>query len=168
MTSVYEAVVAVPVGDEAAGPGRRAGRGWAAFAAVVVLLSTVLALGAWSAGRGQAVVVGPGSATVHLVIEHSRFDHQRIAVRPGTTVTFVVENRDPINHELIVGDEGVHARHRSGNEPAHPPVPGEVTVGPGQTATTTYRFDQRGPVRFACHLPGHLEYGMEGVVVVAG
>lgn len=130
-------------------------------------LAGSLAVGWALTGREPAGALGPGAVTVHIGIEHSRFDVERIVVRPGTLVTFVVTNDDPINHELIVGDEGVHRRHRSGTEPAHPPVPGEVSVGPGETAETTFAFDRRGKVRFACHLPGHLDYGMEGVVVVS-
>lgn len=154
----------------APGQGRRPYRHPGARLAATVVLAATVAAAALLALREPAVAdaLGPGSVTVHLGIEHSRFDIERLVVRAGTTVTFVVENRDPINHELIVGDEGVHARHRDGTEPAHPPVPGEVSVGPGETATTVYRFDRRGPVRFACHLPGHLDYGMEGVVVVTG
>ncbi len=54
-------------------------------------------------------------------------------MRPGTVVRFVVTNDDPILHELIVGDDAVHARHATGTEAAHPPVSGEVSVRPGDT-----------------------------------
>jgi uncharacterized cupredoxin-like copper-binding protein len=99
-----------------------------------------------------------------MVIHHSRFVVDDVSVRPGTDVHFVVRNNDPIRHELIVGPPDVHARHASGTEAAHPPVPGEVTVDPGETAATTFRFVGTGSVEFACHLPGHYEYGMQGWV----
>ena len=79
---------------------------------------------------------------------------------------FVLRNHDPIRHELIVGPADVHARHANGTEAVHPPRPGEVTVEPNATASTTYEFDGTGAVIFACHLPGHNEYGMNGVVEV--
>ena len=79
---------------------------------------------------------------------------------------FVVRNHDPIRHELIVGPPEVHARHAAGHEAVHPPVPGEVSVEPDATAETVYEFDQVGTVIFACHLPGHDEYGMNGQVEV--
>ena len=75
-------------------------------------------------------------------------------------------NRDPIGHELIVGDGEVHARHELGNEPTHPPVPGEVSVAAHSRASTTYAFHEPGTVLYACHLPGHFAYGMRGRVVV--
>ena len=113
-----------------------------------------------------ADVLGPGEVSVELGIEHSRFSFDRLQVRPGTTVRFQVRNTDPIAHELIIGDDEVHDRHATGTEATHPPVPGEVSVGPHETGVTTYAFDEAGTVVFACHLPGHLGYGMEGVVVV--
>lgn len=111
-------------------------------------------------------VLGPGEVTVELGIEHSRFGLDRLEVRPGTTVSFEVTNTDPIAHELIVGDDGVHRRHATGTEPSHAPVSGEVSVGPHETGWTTYTFDEPGTVVFACHLPGHLDYGMVGHIVI--
>jgi uncharacterized cupredoxin-like copper-binding protein len=108
--------------------------------------------------------LGPGPVTVEMVIRHSRFVVDDFAVRPGTDVHFVVRNGDPIRHELIVGPPEVHERHARGTEAAHPPVPGEVTVDPGETAETTFRFTGTGSMEFACHLPGHYEYGMQGWV----
>lgn len=118
--------------------------------------------------RAGADVLGPGEVSVELGIEHSRFSFDGLQVRPGTTVRFRVRNTDPIAHELIIGDDELHRRHATGTEAFHPPAPGEVSVGPHETGLTTYTFDQPGTVLFACHLPGHLGYGMKGVVVVTG
>ncbi len=111
-------------------------------------------------------VLGPGEVSVELGIEHSRFSFDHLQVRPGTTVRFEVRNTDPIAHELIVGDDGVHRRHATGNEPLHSPVAGELSVGAHETGSTTYTFAEPGTVVFACHLPGHLDYGMKGNIVV--
>ena len=122
-----------------------------------------------SPGRGGCVAsvpLGPGTATVHLTIRHSRFSPDRIEVQPGTTVRFVVDNGDPIGHELIIGDAGVHLRHENGTEPTHAPRPGEISIPGLSTAETTFTFDETGPVLFACHLPGHFAYGMSGTVEV--
>ena len=87
-------------------------------------------------------------------------------MRPHTEVRFVLVNRDPIGHEFIVGDPEVHARHANGHEASHPPVDGEVSIPADARAATTYVFHEPGPVEFACHLPGHYQYGMRGVVDV--
>lgn len=119
-----------------------------------------------SAGPSQAVALGPEPVTVVVEIDHSRFDVSSLPVAAGTTVTFVVVNRDPINHELIVGPPEVHDRHRDGAERRHRPVPGEVSVPAQERRVTTYTFDTPGTVEFACHLPGHYDYGMRGEVEV--
>jgi uncharacterized cupredoxin-like copper-binding protein len=140
------------------------------FVAVALLTGgLVAAAGAGSDDRDDprpGAVLGPGTVTVTLDIEHSRFLPDRLSVRPGTEVRFVVDNGDPINHELILGDERVHRIHELGNHAAHPPVPGEVSVGAGATGETTFSFGSPGDVEFACHLPGHYAFGMRGVVRV--
>ena len=134
--------------------------GLALIAAVVVIQATV------SSASDAPPRLGPGVVRVDVRIDKSRFEPRRLEVVEGTTVRFVVHNDDPIGHELIIGDDGVHARHERGREAAHPPVPGEVSVPPLATAETTFVFDEVGTVTFACHLPGHLAYGMRGEVVV--
>jgi uncharacterized cupredoxin-like copper-binding protein len=116
-------------------------------------------------GEPTSEVRGPGEVTVTLTIHHSRFSPDHLQVRPDTTVRFVVRNNDPINHELIIGDDGVHRRHEAGTEPVHPPRPGEVSVAAGTTAETTFHF-RSASVLYACHLPGHFRYGMSGLVDV--
>lgn len=68
--------------------------------------------------------------------------------------------------ELVVGDSEVHRRHANGSERRHPPVPGEVSIAPGDTAMTFYEFTEVGSIVYACHLPGHVAYGMEGTIEV--
>ena len=140
---------------------------------VVAVIGVAVTAGGYAfdagANGGNAdAALGPGEATVMLEIDDSRFSTDRVVVRPHTEVRFVVVNNDPINHELIVGGPDVHDRHRDGKEQEHPPVPGEVSVGPDEVASTTYHVGESGTVEFACHLPGHLAYGMVGEVVVEG
>ena len=142
-------------------------RRWAACLA----LSLVAA--ALTTGAGYAVAsddrdepLGPGLVTVEVGIEHSRFDIGTLEVREGTTLELVVHNTDPIDHELIVGTPDVHRAHANGTELSHPPIPGEVSVRPGQVASTFYEFTETGSIVYACHLPGHVAYGMEGTIDV--
>jgi len=136
--------------------------------AIVLALATGLAGYAVNGtARAEASsALGPGLVTVTISIHYSHYSISTLRVHLGTTVRFLVRNADPIDHEFIVGDPAVHARHEHGNEHAHPPVPGEVSIPPGEIGETFYRFDQPGLVLFACHLPGHLAYGMKGWVTV--
>jgi uncharacterized cupredoxin-like copper-binding protein len=111
-------------------------------------------------------VLGPGPVTVRIDIDHSHFRLRPLEVRPHTEVRFVVVNHDPIGHELIVGGPDVQARHATGHEAYHPPVNGEVSVPADGRASTTYVFHEPGPVEYACHLPGHYQYGMHGIIEV--
>jgi uncharacterized cupredoxin-like copper-binding protein len=143
----------------------------APVALVTLTLLAVIVAGHALASPGAAVdePLGPGEVTVTLTIHHSRFSPEHLRVRPGTTVRFVLQNEDPIGHEFIVGDDGVHRRHEAGTEPVHPPRPGEVSVEPSSTAETTFTFpdvNAGNSVVFACHLPGHFRYGMSGTVDV--
>lgn len=122
---------------------------------------------ALSAADGPSgAALGPGIVTVQVGINHSHFDLNDLHVRAGTLVRFVIHNDDPINHEFVVGDNALHARHEHGHEATHPPVPGEVSVGPAETGETTFAFTRPGTITYACHLPGHLAYGMTGTITV--
>jgi uncharacterized cupredoxin-like copper-binding protein len=139
---------------------------WLGLAAVLAGAAT---LSGCAGPRGTA----DRPRTVVIPIEHSAFGVGEVRVAEGETVRFVLENGDPIDHEFILGDEGVQLRHERGTEPYHPPRPGEVTVTAGETVETLVTFDPDvfpgadGPLIFGCHLPGHYAYGMRGIVIVA-
>lgn len=138
-----------------------------ARAGVSVTAALAIASGGIGANAGvQAPALGPKPVTVVLDFEHSTIEPSVLRVRAGTAVRFVVVNRDPINHELIVGPAEVHDRHRNGTEREHRPVPGEVSVPALQRAVTTYTFPDPGTVAMACHLPSHYDYGMRGQIQV--
>ncbi len=135
----------------------------------VVLVAAVLVTLVSGAGlvAVSAASSAPGDVVeIPLTIRHSRFVPSVISVAAGTKVRFVVKNTDPIHHELIVGDQSVQDKHENGTEAHHGRVPGEVSVPADQVATTTYVFDTPGKVLMGCHLPGHWDYGMHGVVEV--
>ena len=98
--------------------------------------------------RPGATTLGPGDITVEIDIEYSRFGPDKLTVVEGTRVRFFVVNGDPIQHELIIGGADVHLRHANG------------------TAITTLTFEEPGIFEFACHLPGHYDYGMRGEIEV--
>lgn len=134
-----------------------------------ILVAAAVTAAGYGIDAGAAAteeVLGPGEVTVDLDMRHSRFSEDRLQVRAGTLVHFRISNHDPINHEFIVGPPEVHAAHETGDEAFHPPVPGEVSVGAGESASTVYQFDEPGTVEFICHLPGHAAYGMVGEVEV--
>ena len=147
--------------DRSRGRAVRAARQGRRFVAAAALVAAVATLAGCSA---RATADAPRRVVV--TIHHSAFSPPRVTVRPGETVTFVLRNTDPIDHEFILGDEAVQQRHEQGTEAHHGAIPGEVSVPAGAEAATTYEFTLRRPLEFACHLPGHYAYGMRGLVLV--
>jgi uncharacterized cupredoxin-like copper-binding protein len=117
---------------------------------------------------GTACSQGPGNAerTITIDIEHSAFIPDRLEVEEGETVTFVVRNSDPIDHEFILGDEEIQLVHEEGTEKHHGARPGEISIPAGETRETTYTFEEAGELIYGCHIFGHYDYGMRGAVEV--
>lgn len=98
-----------------------------------------------------------------------RFDPASLRVSPGEVVTFVVRNKGDIDHEFVLGDEAYQDMHEEDMaEGGHgtSDTDNAVTVGPGETAELTWRFDEEGEVLYGCHEPGHYEGGMVGTIDV--
>jgi uncharacterized cupredoxin-like copper-binding protein len=126
--------------------------------AALLVLAAAMAITACSGAEA--------SSARTITMRYSHFEPAAITVRAGVPVTFTLRNNDPIEHEWIVGTDEVHQGHRTGTEPYHDSRPTEVTVPALSTRVTTVTFDEPGAYAFICHLPGHEEYGMKGVVRV--
>lgn len=126
-------------------------------AALAVALSAI----GCSPGEGDTA-----ARRVTVEMRFSRFVPHRFEFRAGDTVTFVVVNEDPIDHEFLIGDAAAQRAHEDGTEPHHGAKPGEVSVPAGETRTTTYTFDEPGRLLIGCHLPRHYDYGMRGTIDV--
>ena len=137
---------------------------WAARGLGLVLIAAVFVTAAVALAAGSSSDSPVDSATIG--IHFSRFTTTELTVRAGEPVSLTLANQDPIGHEWIVGDEATHARHRTGTEPYHDQVPTEVSLRAFETKTTAVTFDRPGDYAFICHLPGHEEYGMRGVIHV--
>jgi uncharacterized cupredoxin-like copper-binding protein len=106
------------------------------------------------------------SRTATVRIHYSHFDPEEITAVAGAPITITLRNDDPIEHEWIVGTEAVHQRHRTGTEPYHASIPTEVTIPALSSRVTTVMFAEPGDYKYICHLPGHEQYGMVGVLHV--
>lgn len=142
------------------GPRRR-------LAAVAGMLAAIVAMGA---GAVTLAAGGnddqPPTTSVEIVIRYSHFEPAQIAVPVGVPVTITLSNTDPIDHEWIVGDDAVHAVHRTGTELLHPSRPTEVVIPAGESRTTVVIFEATDTLQFICHLPAHEAYGMVGTVTI--
>ena len=116
---------------------------------------------------GLTASAAPAAATQPVTIRfhYSHFEPSVVPVAAGARVTFTLRNDDPIDHEWIVGPPEVHEIHRHGTEAVHAGRPTEVTVPALSTRVTTITFADAGEFAYICHMPGHEEYGMKGVLI---
>ncbi len=114
----------------------------------------------------------PASARPERTIEVSmtdglRFDPDRLAVRSGETIRFVIANPSPLDHEFVIGDavaQQMHAEEMARgmmHDDAH-----AVFVPAGQRRELNYTFGAPGVLQIGCHVPGHYEAGMQADVTV--
>jgi uncharacterized cupredoxin-like copper-binding protein len=136
-------------------------RSWRAGLAVATLAAA--ALGATALAIGSAAA---GPVPIEIRIHYSHYQPAYVTVPAGRPVTFVIRNDDPIGHEWIVGDDALHARHRTGSEPYHDSRPTEISIDALSTKRTTITFAAPATVAYICHLPGHEAYGMVGVATI--
>ena len=110
------------------------------------------------------------SITVGMA-DNMRFTPDRIEVRVGETISFVIRNNGKVMHEFVIGTAAENARHAElmvkfpnmeHDEPymAH--------VAPGQTGQIVWTFNRAGGFEFACLIAGHYQAGMVGRIQVRG
>lgn len=98
-----------------------------------------------------------------------RYTPDRIAVKRGETIKFVLANNGKLPHEMVLASVKELKEHaammKKFPEMAHA-EPNMVTVAPGKTGEMIWRFTKAGTFEFACLQPGHFEAGMIGKVAV--
>ena len=103
------------------------------------------AAGGAAGAEGTVVVVATDEAG------RFRFEPDRIEVRPGQQVTLRVVNRGPSPHDLSIERLQVDTGQ----------------FNPGEERTLTFAAPtQPGEYEFICTVPGHLQLGMKGTLVV--
>ena len=109
------------------------------------------------------------SRTVPIVMSDTmRFSPNRLTVKEGETIRFVVKNDGKLLHEMVLGTHKSLEEHaalmRKFPEMEHD-EPYMVHVEPGKTGEIVWTFDKPGDIGFACLIPGHFEAGMTGKVI---
>jgi uncharacterized cupredoxin-like copper-binding protein len=143
--------------------------------------SAFLGQGAWahSNGHGHAFAAGkPGdpkkaARVVEVTMTEGpgtmTYTPDRVEVRKGEQVRFVLKNIGELRHEFVLDTVANNAKHKAAMEKSpdmdHEEANGQE-VDPKKTAELVWRFTKTGTFEFACLIPGHYESGMKGVVVV--
>jgi uncharacterized cupredoxin-like copper-binding protein len=150
------------------------------YLAGIAMLAALVGLAALTAGLrgGMATDMSAANALSNAVPDRTialettdqlEFVPDAVTVRAGETVAFEVTNSGSVDHELVIGGEAVQAAHE--REMAQPGSmahgqPFEVAVPAGKTARLVYTFGQPGELLYGCHVAGHYQAGMRGVITV--
>lgn len=97
------------------------------------------------------------------------FAPNRIEVRQGEQIRFVLGNGGLYAHEFLIDTPERNQRHAAAmrkNPDMQHDDPNGTSVPLGQTKELVWRFSKPGTFEFACLIPGHYEAGMHGTVVV--
>ena len=93
----------------------------------------------------------------------------RLVVRRGEQIRFVIENAGELAHEFVVANTADNLKHAALMQ-KFPDMehddPNGKTLQPKAKTELLWRFTKRGEFEFACLIPGHREAGMTGVVIV--
>jgi uncharacterized cupredoxin-like copper-binding protein len=113
--------------------------------------------------------VTPGTAEIPRIVrvaalDSFAFDPDRIQIRAGETVRFVVTNVGVLEHEFVVGSREelqehamtmTHGGMRTDSATA-------IRVIPGQTKELVFTFGSATDIGFGCLVPRHFPAGMSG------
>lgn len=110
--------------------------------------------------------------TVKLAMsDNMRFTPNKLTVKQGETVKFVVTNNGKIMHEMVIGTMKELKEHADMMK-KHPGMehdePYMAHVQPGKSEEIVWTFNKPGEFDFACLIAGHFEAGMVGKIKVVG
>jgi len=97
------------------------------------------------------------------------FEPARVEVRKGEQIKFVLENDGIYDHEFILAtpaENRKHAEVMKKNPDMEHDDPNGKRLASYTDGELLWRFSKAGTFQFACLIPGHLQAGMKGVVVV--
>ena len=100
------------------------------------------------------------------------YSPNRIEVRTGEIIRFVVVNAGQRMHEMVIGTLKELEEHnelmRKNPKDMHHDEAHMAHVGPGKSGVITWQFTQPGEFFFACMVDDHFDMGMSGKILVSG
>lgn len=125
------------------------------------------------AAYGRPGDLAKGGRVIQVVMKETNngmaFAPERLEVRQGEQVQFVLRNGGELDHELVIGTIEANNEHAH-TMASHPDMahedPNAKRLGPKTSGVLRWQFTQAGTFEYACLIPGHREAGMVGTVVV--
>jgi uncharacterized cupredoxin-like copper-binding protein len=152
------------------------------------LIVPILAAALLPAAQGRADKAGPPhthlsagqpgdpkkpARVVEVVMRESdgkmMFVPNRIVVRRGEQVRFVLRNAGELEHEFVLATKAENRKHademRKNPDMEHAD-PNMAKVAARKSGELIWRFTKTGTFEFGCLVPGHYDAGMFGTVIV--
>ena len=112
----------------------------------------------------------PGLRTVEFkMTDNMRFTPDKLEVKQGETIKFVLKNDGAVMHEFVLGTKkelDEHAALMVKFPTMEHSEPYMAHVGPGKTGEIIWTFNRAGDFDFACLIAGHYSAGMVGKIKV--
>ncbi|MBA3591221.1 cupredoxin family protein [Methylibium sp.] len=105
------------------------------------------------------------------MLDTMRFTPEKLEVKQGETIRFVVKNAGAVMHEFVIGtkkENDAHAEMMMKHPGMEHDEPYMAHVAPGKTGEIVWTFNRPGDFDFACLIAGHYQAGMVGSILVAG
>ncbi|MBA3598240.1 MAG: cupredoxin family protein [Methylibium sp.] len=105
------------------------------------------------------------------MLDSMRFSPEKLEIKQGETVRFVVKNAGAVMHEFVIGtkkENDAHAEMMMKHPGMEHDEPYMAHVAPGKTGEIVWTFNRPGNFDFACLIAGHYQAGMVGKIKVAG
>jgi uncharacterized cupredoxin-like copper-binding protein len=101
--------------------------------------------------------------------DNMRFTPDKLEVKQGETIRFVVKNRGKQLHEMVIGTKkelDAHAALMVKFPTMEHDEPYIAHVAAGKTQSLIWTFNRAGEFEFACLIAGHYQAGMVGKISV--
>lgn len=128
------------------------------------------------------------SRTMEIDMTENRYSMEKITVKAGETIRFVVRNKGQLVHEFNIGTPDMHKGHQKemmmmvdhgvleadkinhdkmkmdmgGGKTMEHNDPNSVLLEPGKSGEIVWKFSNAGTFEIACNVPGHYDAGMVG------
>ena len=129
--------------------------------------------------HGEAFAYGqPGDAnnstrTIRVVMKEADgamlFEPDHIEIRKGEQIRFSMRNHGESDHEFVLGTHEeivAHAEQMRKNPDMEHDDPNSKRLAAKENGDIVWLFNKPGTFEFACLIPGHMESGMKGTIVV--
>ncbi|RZU03068.1 cupredoxin domain-containing protein [Rivibacter subsaxonicus] len=104
------------------------------------------------------------------MLDTMRFAPDKVSVKQGETIRFVIRNEGRMLHEFVIGtraENDAHAALMIRFPDMEHDEPWMAHVPPGQAGEIVWHFNRAGEFDFACLIAGHYQAGMVGRISVS-